>query len=68
MISPSAFRTFWSIFLVVGLTVITTGGFVAVCAGPLASQGEGPFSFVVVRINHVSGNVLLTVAEVWSSW
>lgn len=32
------FRTFWGIFLVVGLTTVTTGGFIAVCAGPLASH------------------------------
>lgn len=36
--SAIVFRTFWGIFLVVGLTAVTAGGFVAVCAGPLASR------------------------------
>lgn len=37
--SATVFRTFWGIFLVVGLTAVTTGAFVAVCASPLASHG-----------------------------
>ncbi|KAM3585216.1 uncharacterized protein V6R79_010622 [Siganus canaliculatus] len=38
--SPSAivFRTFWSIFLVAGLTAVVVGGFVVICAGPMASH------------------------------
>lgn len=36
--SAIVFRTFWGIFLVAGLTAVTTGGFVALCAGPLASH------------------------------
>lgn len=35
---PSVFRTFWSIFLVTGLTAVVTGGFVIICAGPLANH------------------------------
>lgn len=35
---PSVFRTFWSIFLAAGLTAVVIGGFVVVCAGPLANH------------------------------
>ncbi|XP_041822419.1 transmembrane protein 182-like [Chelmon rostratus] len=36
--SAIVFRTFWSIFLVTGLTAVVTGGFVVICAGPLANH------------------------------
>ncbi|KAM9333966.1 transmembrane protein 182-like [Symphorus nematophorus] len=36
--SAIVFRTFWSIFLVTGLTAVLTGGFVVICAGPLANH------------------------------
>nr|XP_046238503.1 transmembrane protein 182-like [Scatophagus argus] len=36
--SAIVFRTFWSIFLVTGLTAIVTGGFVVICAGPLSNH------------------------------
>ncbi|XP_047432713.1 transmembrane protein 182-like [Mugil cephalus] len=34
--SAIVFRTFWSIFLVVGVAAITIGGFVVICAGPVS--------------------------------
>ncbi|XP_038577411.1 transmembrane protein 182-like [Micropterus salmoides] len=36
--SAIVFRTFWSIFLFSGLTGAVIGGFVVICAGPLANQ------------------------------
>ncbi|XP_037552742.1 transmembrane protein 182-like [Nematolebias whitei] len=37
---PSAivFRTFWSIFQVTGVTALTIGGFIVLCAAPLTNQ------------------------------
>lgn len=34
----SVFRTFWSIFLVTGLTAVAVGGFVVICAAPGANH------------------------------
>ncbi|XP_076579099.1 transmembrane protein 182-like [Chaetodon auriga] len=36
--SAIVFRTFWSIFLATGLTAVVIGGFVVICAGPLANH------------------------------
>ncbi|XP_044044565.1 transmembrane protein 182-like [Siniperca chuatsi] len=36
--SAIVFRTFWSIFLVTALTAVAIGGFVVICAGPLANH------------------------------
>ncbi|XP_070786938.1 transmembrane protein 182-like [Enoplosus armatus] len=36
--SAIVFRTFWSIFLFTGLTAVFIGGFVVVCAAPLANH------------------------------
>ncbi|XP_041638193.1 transmembrane protein 182-like [Cheilinus undulatus] len=36
--SAIVFRTFWSIFLVIGLVSVFIGGFIVICAGPLANH------------------------------
>ncbi|XP_071401824.1 transmembrane protein 182-like [Centroberyx affinis] len=36
--SAIVFRTFWSIFLVAGAVAVVIGGFVVICAGPLANH------------------------------
>ncbi|XP_051283508.1 transmembrane protein 182 [Dicentrarchus labrax] len=36
--SAIVFRTFWSIFLITGLTSVVIGGFVVICASPLANH------------------------------
>uniref|UniRef100_UPI003AAE3EE6 transmembrane protein 182-like n=1 Tax=Centroberyx gerrardi TaxID=166262 RepID=UPI003AAE3EE6 len=36
--SAIVFRTFWSIFLVAGVAAVVIGGFVVICAGPLANR------------------------------
>uniref|UniRef100_A0A8C2WNK6 Transmembrane protein 182 n=1 Tax=Cyclopterus lumpus TaxID=8103 RepID=A0A8C2WNK6_CYCLU len=49
--SPSAivFRTFWSFFLVAGAASVVAGGFMVICAGPLANH----------RLYRVGGGLLL---------
>ncbi|XP_068575760.1 transmembrane protein 182-like [Cebidichthys violaceus] len=47
--SAIVFRTFWSIFLVAGVAAVLIGGFVVICAGPLANH----------RLYEVGGALLL---------
>ncbi|XP_034533748.1 transmembrane protein 182-like [Notolabrus celidotus] len=63
--SAIVFRTFWSIFLIVGLMSVVTGGFVVVCAGPLANHRI----YKVGGALQLSGGVcLLAVALMYLMW
>lgn len=63
--SAIVFRTFWGIFLVVGLTAVTAGGFVAICAGPLASRRL----FIMAGVLQLCGGVcLLLVLLMYLLW
>ena len=49
----AVYRAFWSIFLLVGVVTVMIGGFVIICASPLASH----------RLYKVGGALLLTGGE-----
>ncbi|XP_073318216.1 transmembrane protein 182-like [Pagrus major] len=64
---PSAivYRTFWSIFLVAGLTAVVVGGFVVICASPLANHKL----FKVGGALHLCGGLcLLAVVLMYLMW
>jgi len=49
LVTLPVFRTFWSIFLVAGAASVVVGGFVVICASPLANH----------RLYRVGGALLL---------
>ncbi|XP_074521096.1 transmembrane protein 182-like [Halichoeres trimaculatus] len=63
--SAIVFRTFWSIFLILGSMSVVIGGFVVVCAGPLSNQKL----YKVGGALQLSGGVcLLAVVLMYLMW
>ncbi|XP_068447032.1 transmembrane protein 182-like isoform X2 [Clinocottus analis] len=64
---PSAivFRTFWSIFLIAGAAAIVAGGFVVICAGPLANHSFYKAGGALLLCGGVSLLAVLVMFLMW---